>query len=159
MKIEILEDLRKFSKIAEKQHKRGGSFRPFKYYKYEEGKNIPTYFIGSPGVSVAIVTTLVVVATFYLVSLKFNFWIWLIYLLLTSFFIRLAMKMDKAKQIRGLAYSICNKAVVFLEEYNKDNQNNLAYLKSAKELLEKAYEWVEEPAIKKQIELINKIVK
>ncbi|UOD34541.1 hypothetical protein DSN97_10355 [Deferribacteraceae bacterium V6Fe1] len=159
MKIEILEELRQFSKIAEKEHKRGGSFRPFKYYKYEDGKNIPTYFIGSPGISVAIVTTLVVVATFYLVSLRFNIWIWLLYLLLTSFFIRLAMKIDKAKQIRSLAYSICNKAVTFLEEYNKDGKNNESYLKSAKELLEKACEWVDEPAFKRQIEIIDEVMK
>jgi hypothetical protein len=156
VKIEILEELREFSKIALKEHKRGGSFRPFKYYRYEDGKNIPTYFIGSPGITVAIVTTLVVVATFYLITLKFNIWIWLLYLILTSFFVRLAMKIDKAKQIRSLAYSICNKAVVFLDEYNKSGDKN--YLNNAKELLERAKEWVEEPAFDRQIEIIDEML-
>lgn len=159
MKVEILEDLIKYSKIAEKEYKKGGSFRPFKYYKYEDGRNIPTYFIGSPGMTVAVVTTLVVAITFYLVSLKLSVWVWLLYLFLTSFFIRLAMKIDKAKQIRGLAYSICNKAVIFLEEYNKDKQSNIEYLINAKKMLEKAYEWVAEPAFEKQIDLINKVIK
>jgi hypothetical protein len=157
MKIEILQELKSLGKLGEKEYKKGGSFRPFKYYKYENGKNIPTYFVGSPGLYVAIVTTLVVVATFYLITIKFNIWIWLMYVIITAFLVRLAVKMDKARQIRSLVYAISSKAVAMLEEYNKSQ--NIDYLKNAKELLYTANNWVEEPVFMKQIDLIDEKLK
>jgi hypothetical protein len=157
MEIEILDKLRELGRLGEKEYKKGSSFRPFKYYKYEDGKNIPTYFVGSPGLYVAIVTTLVVVATFYLITIKFNIWIWLLYVIFTAFFVRIAVKMDKARQIRSLVYAISNKVVIILEEYNKNH--NLDYLKNAKELLHTANNWVEEPVFAKQIEMIDEKLK
>lgn len=156
MGLKILDEIICFSKLAEKEHSRGGSFRPFKYYRYIEGKNIPTFFIGSPGVYVAISTTIIVVLTVVLISLKFNVWWWLIYFLVSGFMTRLAMKMDKAKQIRGLSYAVTKQALDFMNEYNKTG--NTRMLENALELLKKAQEWVDERVFENQIKIINDVI-
>jgi len=76
---------------------------------------------------------------------------------ITAFLVRLAVKMDKARQIRSLVYAISSKAVAMLEEYNKSQ--NIDYLKNAKELLYTANNWVEEPVFMKQIDLIDEKLK
>jgi len=76
---------------------------------------------------------------------------------ITAFLVRLAVKMDKARQIRSLVYAISSKAVAMLEEYNKSQ--HIDHLKNAKELLYTANNWVEEPVFIKQIDLIDEKLK
>lgn len=155
MELKILEEIVKLSKLADKEHSRSGSFRPFRYYKYDKGKNTPTFFIGSPGIYVAISTTIIVMLTITLISLKFNVWLWIIYFVVSAFLTRLAMKMDKAKQIRSLSYAITKQALGFMNEYNKTKKMEM--LNNAKDLLKKAQEWVKEDVFEKQIEIIDNL--
>jgi hypothetical protein len=147
-KIKIIEELATLSKSHDTED-RGSSYRPFKYYKHIQGKDIPVFFVGVPGVTVAIVMTLLIVTTIYMITLPFSVVLWLLYLLVI---LRLAMKIDKAKQIRFMVATLCSMAVRMLEKANESEEHvRLRLAGQAKTLLEKAHSWVDEPLILTQL--------
>ncbi|QAR33755.1 hypothetical protein EP073_10165 [Geovibrio thiophilus] len=143
-----LEDLCKASDTVS----RGSSFRPFKYYKNVQGRNIPVFFVGVPGLTVAVVMSFLLIITVYLITLPFNIFIWVAYLFLSAVIIRFAMKVDKAKQIRYMVSCLCSQSLRMLEKANEEHHQREKLAGQAKYLLERAHKWVDEPAIHQQIE-------
>jgi hypothetical protein len=159
VKIEIVKELESMCLEYEKKQNRGSSFKPFRYHKYKNGEHSPVFFVGSPGISVAIFATILIVVSMYIISLPFKWWIWLLYILLSGFFLKLTLKMDKAKQLRTLALALSFNAIKIIELVNKEEKNKeetIKLLEKAKEFLENALKWVEEPSMEKQLEILNK---
>ncbi|MGE4497125.1 MAG: hypothetical protein AB7E48_04535 [Deferribacterales bacterium] len=150
-KINIVSELENLCKASDTVSK-GSSFRPFKYYKSVQGRNVPVFFVGVPGLTVAIVMSILLVITVYLVTLPFNVFIWAAHLFLAAVIIRFALKVDKAKQIRYMVSCLCRQSIVMLEKANEDAKQREKLAGQAKYLLERAHKWVDEPAIHKQIE-------
>ncbi|MCD8493706.1 MAG: hypothetical protein LRY51_18445 [Geovibrio sp.] len=150
-KINIVAELENLCKASDTVSK-GSSFRPFKYYKSVQGRNVPVFFVGVPGLTVAIVMSILLVITVYLVTLPFNVFIWAAHLFLAAVIIRFALKVDKAKQIRYMVSCLCRQSIVMLEKANDDTNQREKLAGQAKYLLERAHKWVDEPAIHKQIE-------
>ncbi len=158
MKIEIIEELRNMCIEYEKKQNRGSSFRPFRYHKYKNGENLPVFFVGSPGISVAIFATILIVVSMYIISLPFKWWIWLLYVLLSGFFLKLTLKMDKAKQLRTLSLALSLNAIKLIDIINneeKTKEEKINLLNKAKDFLENALKWVDEPSIEKQLQIVN----
>ncbi len=158
MKVEIIEELKKMCVEYEKKQNRGSSFRPFRYHKYKDGEYSPVFFVGSPGISVAIFATILIVVSMYIISLPFKWWIWLLYVLLSGFFLKLTLKMDKARQLRTLALALSLNAIKILEiinEGNKSEEEIKNLLEKAEEFLKNALKWVEEPSMEKQYQVVK----
>jgi hypothetical protein len=67
--------------------------------------------------------------------------------------------MDKARQLRTLALALSFNAIKIIELVNKEEKNKeetIKLLEKAKEFLENALKWVEEPSMEKQLEILNK---
>ncbi|MEF3254070.1 MAG: hypothetical protein K6348_00670, partial [Deferribacterales bacterium] len=79
---------------------KGSSLNPFKFYKNVESKQIPVYFIGTPGLFVAITATCLAVIFMILFNMKLSMFIWLLILIVSAIVLRIALKIDKARQIR-----------------------------------------------------------
>lgn len=155
-KITIISELENLCKASDIES-RGSSFRPFKYHKYVQGRNVPVFFVGVPGLTVAVAMSLLLVITVYLVTLPFSFFIWTIYLLLAAIVIRFAMKVDKAKQIRYMVSCLCKQSLVMLDKANDNADKHEHFAGQAKYLLESAGKWVDEPAIRKQLDELTYI--
>lgn len=158
MNIEIVDGLKEICLDYEKKQNRGSSFRPFRYNKYKDGASSPVFFVGSPGVTVAIYATALIAVTFYLFSLPFIWWAWLLYVFLGAFFMKIAFKMDKIKQIRSLALALSLNALKIIEILNKEDKtpDQIAeLLGKAKEFLTQASERLDQPLIAKQLEIVN----
>lgn len=153
----VVSELEELCEFYRKKYNKGGSFKPLKYYKHEDGRNEPVFFVGVPGLTVAVVVTLLVCCTVYLVTLPPNMWVWIVYLLASAVAVRFAMKADKVKQIRFMALSLSMHALTHLKKYDEesDKSKKQDYLRNAKSLLERADGWVQEPAISRQLELIE----
>lgn len=156
----ILEEFREFCQKNNKKNYRGGSFRPFKYYKYNEGANEPVYFIGGPGLSVAVFTTLIVSFAFVLLVSAPNFWYWLLFFIFAVLGLRVAMKVDKANQIRNMVASLGAHAINLIEQSEKsetvDEEMNM--LKKSRHFLQEALKWVDEPMFERQLNKLENFI-
>jgi hypothetical protein len=150
-KINIIAELEDLCKASDTVS-RGSSFRPFRYYKNVQGRNIPVFFVGVPGLTVAVAMSLLLIITVYLITLPFNVFVWTAYLFLAAIVIRFAMKVDKAKQIRYMVSCLCRQSLMMLEKANEELHQKEKLAGQAKYLLERAHKWVDEPSIHKQIE-------
>jgi hypothetical protein len=158
VKIEIVNELKELCLEFEKKQNRGSSFRPFRYNKYKDGANSPVFFIGSPGIAVAIYATFLIAITFYLFTLPFIWWAWLIYVLFGAFFMKLAFKLDKIKQIKTFALALSLNAIKILEIINSEDKSEeevKSLLLKAEEFLTEAHKWLDEPNIEKQLNIIK----
>lgn len=149
-KINITPDFERHCKLADTES-RGSSFRPFRYHKNVGGKNIPVFFVGVPGFTVAVVMTILLMITVYMVTLPFNVFIWAAYLFVAAMVIKFALKVDKVRQIRYMTSCLCKQALVLLENANKEEKNRVKYAGQAKYLLERVHKWVDEPAVTEQL--------
>ncbi|KAA0257971.1 hypothetical protein FHQ18_06150 [Deferribacter autotrophicus] len=156
-KVEIVKELEELALKIEKRYNRGGSFSPFRYYKYEDGKNVPVYFIGAPGLAVAFSATLVAALLFILITLPFKLYYWIPFVIFVAFIMRLAVKIDKARQIRSFCANIVLRAIKSIKKYNEEG--NKEYLKSAVEFLREANKWVNDKNIETQLSNIDKVLK
>jgi hypothetical protein len=157
--IEVIEELKKICIDFEKKQNRGSSFRPFRYNKYKDGQNSPVFFVGSPGLSVAIYATILIFVTFYLFSLPFIWWAWILYIMLGAFFMKVAFKMDRIKQIKTLALALSLQAIRILEILNNEEKNKeeqIKLLEKAKEFLTESSNYLAEPLIEQQLEIVSK---
>lgn len=158
MSIEVVEELKDMCLDYENKQNRGSSFRPFRYTKYKDGNSSPVFFIGSPGLTVAIYSTFMIGVTFYMISQPFTWWLWVLYLLFGVFFLKLSIKMDKIKQVRGLSLALSLSSIRIIEIINnekKDENEIQELLHKAKGFLNDALKWVEEPLISKQLEIVE----
>jgi hypothetical protein len=157
--IEVIEELKKICIDFEKKQNRGSSFRPFRYNKYKDGQNSPVFFVGSPGLSVAIYATILIFVTFYLFSLPFIWWAWILYIMLGAFFMKVAFKMDRIKQIKTLALALSLQAIRILEILNNEEKNKeeqIKLLEKAREFLTESSNYLAEPLIEQQLEIVSK---
>lgn len=157
----VIQEFREFCKKNSKKNYRGGSFRPFKYYKHKDGANEPVYFIGGPGLSVAIFTTLIVALAFVLLSASFGFWYWLLFFILIIPGLRIAMKIDKANQIRSMVASLGEHAINLIEESEnfETKEEEIKMLEKSKYFLHEALKWVHEPMFEKQLNNLEIYIK
>lgn len=156
-KVQVVEELEALCDFYEKKYGKGGAFNPYKYYKKKQNSNEPVYFVGVPGFSVAVVMTLMIVSTVFFISKPYPWWSWIFYLVFWAYAVRFGLKVDKAKQVRYMALSLSKHAINSIKKSHQveDESEAQKLLKQAKEFLEKAYSWVDEPPIKKQLELIK----
>jgi|Wag4MinimDraft_13_1082653.scaffolds.fasta_scaffold00531_3 uncharacterized membrane protein len=150
----------KCSKYNQKNN-RGGSFSPFRYYKFNEGSGKPVYFIGGPGFSVAVVTTLIIAVAFILFIKEAGFWYWLLFLFVAVIALRIGLKIDKAKQIRCMAASLGMHAVSMVESAlnTEDEYERRSLLNKSVEFLDESLKWVEEPIFEEQKKILEKYIK
>ncbi|MGA1846489.1 hypothetical protein [Deferribacter abyssi] len=156
-KVEIVDELEELSVKIEKKYYRGGSFSPFRYYKYKDGRNVPVYFIGTPGLAVAFSATLVTALLFVLITLPFSLYYWIPFVIFVAFIMRLSVKIDKARQIRGFCANIVLRALKYIKAYNEKGDKE--YLDSALSLLKEANKYVDDKNIEIQLSHIYKVVK
>ncbi|WP_022849686.1 hypothetical protein [Limisalsivibrio acetivorans] len=151
--IKIIESLETLCEKNVKQQNKGSSFRPFKYYKSDGEDNVPVFFVGVPGLTVAMVMTALIMSTVYMITLPFNIFLWIGYLLVASFVIRFAMKIDKSKQIRFMCQSLSCHALRLIKKAKEidDEEEALRYAGQAKALLKRADEWLDDPCIGEQL--------
>lgn len=155
-KIKITPEFEHHCKIADTES-RGSSFRPFRYNKSVNGKNIPVFFIGVPGFTVAVCMTVLLMITVYMVTLPFNMFLWGAYLFVAAMVIKFALKVDKVRQIRYMTSCLSKQAFVLLEKANEQEKNREKYAGQAKYLLERVIKWVDEPAITSQLNELKSI--
>jgi len=157
-KIKIVDSLKELCSLYEKKYSKGSSLKPYKYYKNKDGKNEPVFFVGVPGMTVAFTLTILMVFMISLASFKASTWMWVVFVILAVFIIRMAMKIDKAKQIRYMALTISKHAMINLEksQNEEDLEKSMDMIDKARHLLDKAYTYVDEPALKEQIDEIDR---
>lgn len=156
--MQILEEFIKTHKFYEKKYKNQTIFKSMKLTTNSSGETEPVFYVGVPGLMVALSFAVVVVATVYLLSIPFKWYIWLPYVIATIFGFRIALKLDKVKQIRYMIYYLLDNSKKLLEKADseKDKEKKEEMIEKAAEWLEKAQEWVYEPAVEAQLELIRK---
>ena len=159
MNIQVVEELKEMCLDYEKKQNRGSSFRPFRYTKYKDGEHSPVFFVGSPGLTVAIYSTFMVGVTFYMISQPANWVLWIFYVVFGVFFLKLSFKVDKIKQIRGLSLALSLSSIRLIEIINtektdEDIENIKSLLEKAEEFLTEALKWVEEPLIQQQLDIV-----
>lgn len=143
-----------FVKLAEKLNVsyKGSSINPLKLYKDVDGKRIPVYFIGTPGLFVAITATILSVLFMLLFSISVPFWIWIIVLIIAAIFLRISSKIDKARQIRMFGNDMILKSYESLLNYERDFDKK--FLEDAKFFLGEALKWIEDKTIEAQFKIV-----
>jgi hypothetical protein len=155
--MKILDEFKLLFNSYEKKYKNQATFRSMKLMRNANGVQEPVFYVGVPGLMVAIVITLVTLATVYLLYLPFMWYVWTPYIIAVFFLFRVAMKYDKARQIRFMVYYMLNLAVSQMElaEKKDDGAEKKQHADAALDWLEKADKWVDEPAIRLQIDTIK----
>jgi len=156
-KVEIIDELEKICEMFEKKYGKGGAFNPYKYYRGKQNSSEPVYFVGAPGLSTAISITILILCTAAFVSYPFPWWSWIVYLIICAMFVRFALKIDKAKQIRYMAFSLSRHAINNIRKANEseDESEALQLYEKAEEFLSKARSWIDEPSLERQFELVQ----
>jgi len=158
--ISILTSFKELYAEYKKKYRNQAAFNSLKYKKVESGEREPVFYVGVPGVIVAITMTMITIATVYLLYLPFEWYIWAPYVLAVFFAFKVAMKLDKVRQIRFMVYVLIETAIDTIEKANKnsDPEQSALFINRAKDNLEKADKWVDEPALRLQIEEIDKVL-
>ncbi|MCA1927649.1 MAG: hypothetical protein LDL13_01920 [Calditerrivibrio sp.] len=143
-----------FVKLAKKLNVsyKGSSINPLKFYKNVDGKNIPVYFIGTPGLFVAITATILAVLFMVFFNISVSFWIWIIFITIAAIFLRISSKIDKARQIRMLSNDMILKSYESLLNYEKNFDKK--FLEDAKFFLGEALKWIEDKTIEAQFQIV-----
>lgn len=153
----ISDDFRRLYEYYKKKYQHQVSFRSLKMVRNQNGVREPVFYIGVPGLMVALALTFVTIATVYVLYLPFHWYVWAPYVLLIFFMFRIALKLDKARQIRYMVYHLLEMGVKSLEnaEESADPSDKQKHVGLALGWLERADKWVEEPHLKAQIELLR----
>lgn len=156
---EIKEEFRRLHDLYKKNYGSQKSFRSMRHKHQEEGR-MPVFYIGVPGIGVAVSMTFVMVLTVALLYTPFKWYVWLPYLIAVFFIFRFAMKYDKVRQIRFMASSLLTMGMTLIEQGNaaEDHEDKRDKYNNAKDILEKASEWVEEPALAQEIAELERIL-
>jgi uncharacterized protein YacL len=155
--MEILSDFRTLHQFYTKKYKNQISFKSARMVKNSKGEMEPVFYIGVPGLMVAITLAFVMIATVYLLTIPFNWMVWVPYIIGLIFLFRISMKLDKAKQIRHMVYYLLDNGLKTMEQMqeSKNEEDKDEYRKKALDWLEKAEKWVDEAALKAQIDTLK----
>mgnify|MGYP001241969676 CR=1 FL=1 len=153
----ILDEFKELNELYNKRYKRQGSFRSLKMMKNSKGEREPVFYVGVPGMMVALTFTLVMICTVYLLYLPFMWYVWVPYVIVLVFVFRISLKYDKAKQIRYMVCFFLSNALNSMEQAIdvSDENEKKSYYTKALDFLEKADKWVDESAIKAQIDILR----
>jgi hypothetical protein len=153
--MEIDAELENLTYYFNKKLKKQRFFKSARLVKDRSGKSKYTFFIGSPGLFTAIAVTFLLFLAIYLSTSTNKTYPWLIYLFLCSIFLPVSLKIDRVNQIRTLSMQLICEAINLLK---KSNCNTID-IQTAKELLVKSSNFVEEPGVQRQIKIINNYLK
>lgn len=155
--MQITEEFRSLFKTYEKKYRKNMSFSSLRLVKNSEGEKEPVFFVGVPGLMVALCITFTIIVTVYLLYLPFMWYVWTVFAVALIFLFRIAMKLDKAKQIRFMVYHLMELGIRQMEKASGEESSSKQKEHTQKALtwLEKADKWVDEPHLKSQIELLR----
>jgi len=152
-KVQLTESFEQMHDIYKKKY---GNQRLFRSMRYKNG-NEPVFYIGVPGLFIAIAISLITIITVYLLYQPFKWYVWVPYVIIAFFLFRISIKMDKVRQVRFMLWSLLDMAKQRIEKANETEGEELkANLAKAKEFLEKAHQFADEAAIPEQIAEIDK---
>lgn len=156
--MQILNEFKETHKFYEKKYKNTTAFRSQKFRKNEKGETEPVFYVGVPGLMVALTFAAVIIATVYLLYLPFMWSVWVPYVIGIMFLFRIALKIDKVKQVRFMVYYLIDSGMKQLVKADdaEDSELQGVCVERAIEWLEKAQSWVDEPGVKAQLELLKK---
>jgi len=156
-RMKILDEFRELSKYYSKKYKKQAAFRSLRMVTNESGTKEPVFYIGVPGLMVALTITFVTVVTIYLLYLPFKWYVWIPYIISLFFMFRVALKLDKVRQIRHMVSYMLESSIKVLEkaQSTEDSSEKEQFVRKAEEWLEKADKWVDEPELKAQLELVR----
>lgn len=154
-KIEITDDFRNLVENLRVNYK-GSSFNPFKFHKDVNGTQVPVYFIGTPGLYVAIVATIISVLLMVLFRYQVSFWVWIVALIFAAFFLRVALKIDKARQIRFFCHDMLIRAYNLMNRYNESN--DVSVLGEIKKYFEEAVKYLQDEVVERQKGILDKYI-
>jgi len=117
----------------------------------KSGNNRYTFFIGSPGLATAISITFLLFLALYISTSINNIYIWFIYLFFCIIVLPFSLKVDRINQIRLLSMKLVCEAYVLLKKSNPSEID----IQNAKDLLIKSSKFVDEPAVVRQIQIID----
>lgn len=158
--VRILEEFKQLYDVYKKKFENQKSFKSMRRNRKNEESGDPVFYVGVPGLGMAIAMTLVMIITVYLLSTPFKLYLWAIFVVFVFFSFRMAMKYDKVRQIRYMLWSIFSMSIALMEKAEKtenDDETQEHYQK-ARDLLSRATEWVDEPALIAQITELEKIL-
>lgn len=155
-KIEITDEFRTLVENIKVNYK-GSSLNPFKFHKDVNGTQIPVYFIGTPGLYVAIVATIISVVLMVLFRYQVSLWVWLITLILAAIFLRVALKIDKARQIRFFCHDMLIRAYNLMNRYNESNDHST--LSEIRRCFEETIKYLEDEIVNRQKVILDSYIK
>lgn len=155
--MEISAEFRDLYSSYKKKYKNQMSFRSLRMVKNSAGVKEPVFYVGVPGVMVAFAMVFIAILTVYILYLPFMWFVWVPYVVFVFFTFRIAMKLDKARQIRYMVYYLFEMSIKHMEKdtEEKDPDKKQTHRKLALEWLERAEKWVDEPELKTQIEILR----
>jgi len=153
----VLHEFRELCCRYQKRYKNQRSFKSLRMAKNSSGELEPVFYVGVPGLMVAITFSFVTIATVYILYLPFYWYVWVPYIVFVIFLFRISMKLDKVRQIRYMVFYMLDLALKKMEEGEAASaENRDEHRKKALYWLERADQWVDEPQLKSQIEALNK---
>lgn len=150
--MEIDGELEKLTNYFNKRIKKQSFFKSARILKDKSGNNRYTFFIGSPGLATAISITFLLFLALYISTSINNIYIWFIYLFFCIIVLPFSLKVDRINQIRLLSMKLVCEAVKLLKKTNP----SVIDIQNAKDLLIKSSKFVDEPAVQRQIKIIDK---
>ncbi|MGE4318192.1 MAG: hypothetical protein AB7E96_04720 [Deferribacterales bacterium] len=158
--VRISEEFKQLYDVYKKKFENQKAFRSIRHNQKIGAPGEPVFYVGVPGLGMAIAMSVIMIGTVYLLYQPFKWYLWAVYLVIVFFSFRIAMKYDKARQIRYMIWSIFDMSMNLIEQAEREETEEArheAYQK-AKDLLHKANGWVDEPAIISQIAELEKIL-
>jgi hypothetical protein len=149
--MEIDGELEKLTIYFNKKIKKQRFFKSARTIKDKSGNNRYTFFIGSPGLVTAIAITILLFLALYISTSINNIYIWFIYLFFCIIVLPFSLKVDRINQIRLLSMKLVCEAYVLLKKSNPSEID----IQNAKDLLIKSSKFVDEPAVVRQIQIID----
>jgi len=142
-----------------KKYKNQVLFRSVRMVKNSQGGTEPVFYIGVPGLMIALTISAISIFTVFLLYLPFKWYIWVPYVIFVIFAYRIAMKLDKVRQIRYMVYYLLETCVKLVNksEESEEAEEKKHLIEKAVNSLEKADYYVDEPQIKNQIEILKNI--
>jgi hypothetical protein len=155
-RLEITEDFQKLVESLDVKYK-GSSFNPFKFHKDVNGTQVPVYFIGTPGLFVAIMATIISVILMGMVKLNASFWVWVVVLIVSAILLRVALKIDKARQIRFFSNDLLIRSYRLMKWYNEEVLDDRVLI-DIKNHLEEFSKYINDNVVDKQMLIVEKLI-
>jgi hypothetical protein len=149
--VEIDRELEELTVYFNKKLNKQRFFKSARIIRDKFGNQRYTFFIGSPGVFTAITITFLLFLAVYISTLSNKIYPWIIYLLLFAILLPFALKVDSANQIRLTFMKLICEAVELL----KKPSCSITDIENAKKLFIKSLEFINEPSVERQLNIIK----